>query len=762
MTAAGARTAGRRRDTAGQVSAAPRRGQAAREAGSGRHGRGVPTVVLWVAAGLAVAAAVLVTVFAARDGTAPVWMDDELGYLANAQLLSGAGPTRSMGALGYYSGWSVVLVPLWWALDDPEQVYRGAVLLSAACNVVLIAPLACIAHRAGRLLPPAAVLVAATVVASPARTVLAGYALAEAFITLLAALVFLAGARYAERPTTRRAAVLALGVVYLFFSHGRGLPVVLATAAWFLLHVRHHRRGAVWGLGLLVAGAAAAYWANQRIIATVYDAVKDREADALTRFLSNDPVSLLVAVTGQVFYQASAWLGLSVVGALVLAGNALLGVRHRRRPGVAAWWLLSVLGAAVLTVGFVSSFVTRGSLRGDVFVYGRYLEPFVTVLAVVGLAVVVRGVSSRLAAGAAAVSLASVAGFWVLAAPRSRGSDFLAPINTGGLLQWDWPSLGPATAPPWVPASVTAVLAAALLLLARRAPTRRGRALLAVGPALTAFVAFSVLAETNSARVYDAPWKDAHPLRFAAERAQQQEPDAALSYDIAGSDPVSRNGYQFYLASERVPVVDSRTALPTTPLVLSRRHWPAGEAAGARRMAADRWFDDALWLLPGPPSAALAAAGFVEPAELSAPLPAPALEADVSPVDGNRGRRPVAGDGSSTVDLRVRHTGGGATWPALGTLDDPTGAVRLVLWWFDGTTYQPQVVDLPRSVVPGDQVVVRAALTPPDSVPAADTHIRVVLVQEGVRAFSELDDPALILDVAVSPVANEGNAEPLR
>jgi hypothetical protein len=549
---------------------------------------------------VAVAVAVALHVQAAWDASGPIFYTDEIGYLSNAQLLAGVGTPRDLSFSSYYIGWSLPLVPLWWITSEPEQVYRGAVVLSVACALLLILPLTSLAERCG-LRRPWAVVVAAVVASAPARVVPSNFALAENAITLLTASTVLAAVRFAEHPSRVRAAVLGAAAAAVFVTHGRMVSVLVVTLAWFLV-LALRRRLAVGVTGAVVASAVAVpifmvyRWASERL----YEPSMDREARGVTRLLDVDPAAAVLAGTGQAWYVVVSSLGLAVVGAVVL----LVLVRREwagRRIGPATWGLGALAGLLAISVTWIAAVVARGDNRYDIYSYGRYLDPVVTVLALLGLAVVWRGVAQGAVRGAAMLSGAVVAAFLAVVVPRIPDDEatWWGPNSVAGLLQWDWPDVTPATRPPWYVASVAALAALVLLAVLTGTPRR-----LAVVLVCAALPLSSWAAQTKTVDPFFAGWYESFGLRHDVAAL----PEASVAFDVdgttdleGGGDTVSRNAYQFWLAPRTVEVVDTARDTPVTDLVIARRDWPLGEDLGAVRIAEDTgMFDNALWVMPGP------------------------------------------------------------------------------------------------------------------------------------------------------------------
>jgi hypothetical protein len=708
---------------------------AARHARAARLPRGTAAFFLLVL--------LAVHVFVARDASAPVWMDDELGYLSNAELLSGVGDARSLAAIGYYSGWSIPIVPLWWLFDDPGTVYRAAIVLSVLAGVAVVFPLAALARRFG-LRQQMSVVLAAVVAMAPARSFMSGYVLAENLLAFLVAVTAVAALRFSERPTVARAASLGGLAAACFFTHGRVVPLVGATVVWFLATARRSPRVAAWGLGTSLGGAAAAHLTNSLVIRAVYDSPTDREGAALDALLHIDVPAALTALVGLGWYQLAAWAGLPLLGVAVSLRRSV-GELRAGRPDVWTWWCVGGAGVLLISASSVASAITRNADRVDIYTYGRYVEPLFAVLATVALATVVTRMTARAATTIVTASALVVVLFLGVVVPRVPDAGRLSPINAAGLMPWSWKGVVPAASGhPWAQASLVGLLVLLVLCVLR---SRAARALAVVG---IVFATGSVAGEVRSMRTFDGPWHtQAHVL---AETVEYLGLDS-VGYDVRDSEAIGRNGYQFWLAPRPVPVFDSAEGPPTTDVVLARHSWAAGQAWGAVKIAEDPRFDEALWVMPGVEHERLRRGGYLLHEPEGTTLPDGAYTYDLRVRDLPEQLKASHAHGPE-LHLRLRHTGTGAPWPSIRTGPDvdsgpDAGYVRLVLYWQRPGGQSPQIVDLPRTLMPGEEIDLDVPLVPPADVPEGPTRVRIGLIQEGVRPFEPPGTELTVLDVAV-------------
>lgn len=689
--------------------------------------RRLPTVTAVVA----VAVVAAIHLYAASGAVGPVWTDDEIGILANARVIAGVGEPLQLAHLSYYPGWSVVLAPLWWFTDDPGQVYRAAVVMSALCGIALLAPLAAIARRFG-LGTPAAVVLASVIAVAPARAVMSTYVLTENALTLLTALTALAAVRYAERRGLSRAVALGALAGATFVTHGRMVAVLGMTFVWLGVEALRRRREALAGLAAAIAVGGGGFLLHLWVSEKLYGAAGSREASAVSSLDGIASVAGLRSLVGQLWYAGAAWLALPAVGVAVVIMICRAEARDRR-PDLGWWTLGSVVGSVVISVPSVSGAIGRGSNRLDILAYGRYLEPLLVTLALVGLAWFVARARRRPLAVVLLVTATVVAVFqlWIVATAERGG--WWAMINISGLLGRSWPGVGDTGPAPWWTFSAAAVLAAALYVVAAR--WRRARwfvvAVLGVYLLLNSVSALQRTVIPENAKL------GAPPDLAAVVRALDV---SEVSYDTDGADWVGQNLFQFWLTGVRVVPFDSSREEAPTDVVISRSDWPTGADQGALRVSGSRR-DEALWVMPGATADAFERLGYLEPVDPADPLDD--LGAEIELVDPTA--VPVDTSGAETLQLNVTNEGD-EVWPAFGTTDDPLGVVRVVLWWSTEQGPVAQFVELPNSVLPGASVEVDVTPTPPAGTsPGID--LGVTLVQEGVQEFTPPGEPLLLLPV---------------
>ena len=549
------------------------------------------------AAAIAVIAVVVIHISVALNSYIPMLWTDELGYLANAQILSGVGEPRDLAGRGYYVGWSLLITPLWWFTNDLDLIYQLSVAISVVFGIATTLPLAAIARRTG-LSWTWAISLGAIISLAPSRTSMSNFALAENFLAFFVAVTVLAGMRYASQKTVLTAMAFGASAAMVFVIHGRAVPVAIAAGLWLLWTLRRHFMPSLAGGITLGAIALGGFQLYRWVISFMYPASADREASGIERIFGSDPVAVLTSGGGQIWYMFAAWAGLTLLGGIYVARRAVIELRAKQ-PSIAVFSLITLVGAFIISATWVARTVGAGRDRLDIYSYGRYLETYGPILALFGLVLIVKGISKRVAIIAAIATVVIVAGYFVLIVPQVPldGILFWGATSVPGLLQWPWPHVSGQLQPPWVLASAFAIVALVAAYILRKHPV------VVITIAAVFFAGSSVAAEIRTVTPYFAGFQDSFGLR---EQLAEYR-DASVSFDRAGMnepgedrDTVSRNAYQYWSSPRAVEVIDTDEVAPTTELVIARKDWPTADSFGAIKIADDTGlFDNALYVMPG-------------------------------------------------------------------------------------------------------------------------------------------------------------------
>jgi hypothetical protein len=541
-----------------------------------------------------------------RDG--PVIVADEIGYLANARVMSGGVAGQLSHASFYRGGYSLLLLPAYWLGDGPHAQYH-LVLATNALLSSLVFPLLVVLLTRVFAVPPRTAYVAAFLAALyPPLVVTTQFAWAESLlpVLVLVAAVTLGAVAAAPRPRAAVGWAVACGSCagVLYTTHGRTAPLVLLLlGALVLLALLRHGMvasapaGVVASIVVVAAGQGLNGWLSARSWG------KPSSGD-LQRVLDNarDPGSLVNVVAlgfGQYWYVFVATFGLVVLG-LVHIGAGLLArdPSGRRLPlgraagqqATAAWVVSAFLLGSTIGLAVLVGLFLRPPVDPDHLVYGRYLEILAPPLLALGLVRLwtspTRRLLMELTAGTAAA---------LLACP-------IIARYAGGLVardRVDW--LAVLALPPLaqarehirlLPATLVALAGTGVLL----AVTRRSRRWGALGLA-TILVVISVALRVVLIEAGDRAVYGTQPV--ALSQVAGLSAAREVGYDLAAYNPVGLFSYQWQLDRARLVLFDSRRERPLpTDWVIAGMDWPQAQQFGAHRVWVHPAYQQAVWRLP--------------------------------------------------------------------------------------------------------------------------------------------------------------------
>jgi len=542
----------------------------------------------WVA--LALMFTLAVRLVPTLDAVRPIVFEDEIGYLANGRLLAGLG-AADLGQMGsYQAGWSLVLVPVFWATHNPAVIYRMAVAIAMLAGWATVFPVAGLLRRATSLRKHEALVVSALGCLTPGSVLMGGYVYSEGLLTLVFATGILLVFKFWERPSVLGAVTLAACAGYLSAVHGRMIMVPVLVVIFLLFAVVSRKSRPLAGLAGIAVVLSVVFASRQLdayVISRMYDLSFDRLSQGISGVSQLTRRGLVVLTGGQIWYL------LVATGGLVLVGAAVVGIRSfrelaERRFGPWTLWALAASSIYVISsVNFARSF--PNPIRLDYLSYGRYVDVFAPPLVALALGfTVTRPRASRIALVSTAVftGILAVAFFKAAGSAPAFAGKPIAALSVAGVA---W-AIEPGTnTHPVMLATIGAVIVSLCLAVVGRRP-------LAV-VLIWAMVATgaSVVGEFRTMRVLDAPWSQLLTLQGPLREFAPDE----ISYDTRSYNLYGRNGYQFYLPEVTFAFFDGNTELPDTDLVISRHEWPLGEAAGARIVEAETRLDEALWVMPG-------------------------------------------------------------------------------------------------------------------------------------------------------------------
>ncbi|PID53478.1 MAG: hypothetical protein CSA58_00045 [Micrococcales bacterium] len=548
----------------------------------------------------------------AVPGRWPTWSDDEVAILLQAGQLCGQQGDLTLSGYPYDLGWTLALIPAWFLGDAPFGVYYWALGTTVAAGAALVWPLRRIAMSVGAG-PATATWVAAVIAILPARTVYSSYALLENFLTLIVAWVAVAGIRYARRPGTGSALLLAAAISAAALTHQRMVGLVAATCAWLTWSLLRRTPGAGAGLVTMALGSLGAVAANRAMADALYhDGGRNRQGRILEIVGEFDVGAAITILTGQLWYHAVAAFGLTVIGAV--AGLRIVARQARERPvvlGPAAWWLTATLASMLVATTWVIGILSDEN-RFDLYMYGRYAAPTVLPVTVVGLATVVRLGASRVSR-VSAVSLLALAAVVVanqlITRPAMAGRPSGQIMNFPGLLAWGWPSYRTAPAPPgWAPSLLAVAVLCSLWWVLGQYGAARWDERQATRRVLAALAALAVLlgavGQARGVVPFSAGWRKGCTLNDVAARVGATE----VTYETTDENAIGYKMTALCLAPAGLPRANAAQD-PIEGFLVARPDWPGARELGAIKIADDGFLREALYVLPGEQMSRLQAEG---------------------------------------------------------------------------------------------------------------------------------------------------------
>ena len=517
------------------------------------------------------------------------------------------------------------------------------------------------------------------------------------------------------------------------------LPCALVALAWLALRRRLAWRAAALGAAVVAAGFVAVRALNAAVIAALWPRPSPLGLGELAHRLL-EPESLAAAaasLTGQLWYLAVASLGLVPLGVVCLARIAAGGETPAERG--TALYTLAVAAALLATSSlFIVQFV-----RADMAFYGRYVEVVAAPFLLAGLAALAR--LRRRAFAFAVVLLLPLLGLALVA--LHDGAVFERVHNQFNVLGVEHFILAFGGIRVLRITAVATALAGVLVLLGGR------RILAASGWVGALFLAGALFTYVRFLAPINAAANEATslPRAFAAlgpVRGGELRPLGVRAARLLRLSVLARRGPLRALPQRSPPAApgggDRRQGVRET---LSRR---------ARGVSGARGGPGAL----GDAGRGPAPAGGGERSGVARPHGAARPAACRSRVTGLPDRVAVRLGERQFLPLRLRHVGTSGVWLPPSTRESPWGSVRVGWRWRPAADAAAELVDggrvdLPRPVLPGEEVELQLPLGVPleDRGPTTPGvyRLELELVQEGVQWFRDCGDQATALELDLRP-----------
>lgn len=340
---------------------------------------------VWISAIVVLVVAVYarVSILAARLATPTV--SDEIYWLLNGQVLLGRdeiAPTH--GRFFYPIGYGVVTAA--------ADVIGGS--LSRAFHVSLVANmvfaflaawcLVTIGRRIFNFTLETSVVAAGVMLLMPGVAATTTLVWSESLVQFSFVFVVLVVYQYLASPNTRTALVVGVVAGLLPAVHGRFtllIPIVVITLIISTVREKIPVRFTVTAHVALVVFLALSRFGNSWLKDTFYPNASNRESGALRKVTNPswwDEIFHLI--TGHAWYVIASSFGIAVVGAYVIVRYLRSSERWQERTTIAFMAVSCVFLLATSAIALASA------TRGDIHIYGRYVDAFAPLLVFLGVA----------------------------------------------------------------------------------------------------------------------------------------------------------------------------------------------------------------------------------------------------------------------------------------------------------------------------------------------------------------------------------------
>jgi hypothetical protein len=279
-------------------------------------------------------------------------------------------------------GFPSVLTPLFAIIEGPSAQYRAALLLNALLAAAAMIVLYRLVLRLTELSDWAALAVTTAVALLPSSLASSAHVWAEPLITVTFLSALWSLLRYYDGSVAHAGLAVAWGLVG-YATHGRMIPLLVAVVG--LISVRAFRSrqwlALIVTFAATVVGVVALNWYEQWLVDRVWDAPLSGRSVTQVLGRLGEPLEVLDAGLGQLWYQLCATALLAGIGAVVLARRSLRSGADPRRTIDARITLVVTMPLVGLSVVYMSDRV-----RTDYLVYGRYNDSVVWPLVAVGAA----------------------------------------------------------------------------------------------------------------------------------------------------------------------------------------------------------------------------------------------------------------------------------------------------------------------------------------------------------------------------------------
>lgn len=319
----------------------------------------------------------------------PFLFHDEFGYVAVSRWLAGPQTPELFGPM-YHPGYGLFLTPLAALTRDPSAFHAWATAINAATVGLILLATVGLGARLGVAVVPR--LIASIVACTTSALVLfAGMLLAEVLLTLAVVTCVLSLWQLLEQPSNTSAVATGLSVAATYLIHPRS--IVLAIALVIVLGVSSVTNGVkrshIVALATAVLGYVASYGLITLTAGEIYADVTETDTSFLITNAFDDPTLLVKAIAGTAWYLTASTFGLAVWGGV---GAVRMAARRDGPQSMVGLFVCLGVSGSLATSGIFTAgiLINAAQTRPDVITYGRYVEQWVPVLMIFGVAELVR------------------------------------------------------------------------------------------------------------------------------------------------------------------------------------------------------------------------------------------------------------------------------------------------------------------------------------------------------------------------------------
>jgi hypothetical protein len=305
---------------------------------------------------------------------------DEHATGGMARFLSG-GHFNMLGAGVYRPALGTLLAPLYAVVHDPSWQVRLGLLTTATIGGLSVWWLVQVVRRLTSFGVRGVLIVSGLIAVTPSSLVASAHIWAEPLVSLAFLGALLALMKLCERPTWRSGLTAILWALLGYSAHGRLLvllAVVSAVAVGSAVHRQLFGRAAILG-ATAVCGYGAVTVYTRWVVEHVWEySGEENSAGTIVRHLG-DPLTVLDAALGQLWYLLCSSALLAGFGLLVLGGRSWSGEGRVRSDAL-------VVLTLTVPLFCVSAAFMSGRDRPDYLIYGRYNDAVVWPVLAVGAA----------------------------------------------------------------------------------------------------------------------------------------------------------------------------------------------------------------------------------------------------------------------------------------------------------------------------------------------------------------------------------------